>query len=321
MTLRSLAVGGVFSLLALASSCASAQSTGTATAAPEIDRERLLADASALSADSLQGRAVGTAGGVAARRYMTAAFARIGLTPFAGGFERPFTTTAKGSSPAAAAANVVGYVRGSEHPDRYIVVTAHYDHVGVRDGQVYNGADDNASGSAALLALAAHFAEHRPRHSIVFAALDAEEVGLQGARAFVAGPPVDKASIALNVNMDMVSRSARGELYAAGTHHYPALAPLVRRVAARAPVKLLIGHDTPGLSPGDDWTNSSDHGPFHAAGIPFLYFGVEDHADYHKPTDDFGRITPDFFVAAARTVADFVAEADRTLASGGAARG
>ena len=301
-------------LLALTAACASGRTTGSAQSLPELDGERLLADVRLLSADSLEGRATGTPGGAKARAWVVEGFRRAGLTPFTGGYERPFTTTARGSSPAVSGANVVGYLRGTQQPDRYLVVTAHYDHLGVRNGQVFNGADDNASGVATLLALAGYFAGHPPRHSIIFVALDAEEVGLQGARAFVDSPPVDRAALALNVNMDMVSHSDRGELYAAGTHHTPSLRPIVERVAARAPVKLLLGHDSPSLPASDDWTTQSDHAAFHAARIPFVYFGVEDHPDYHKPSDDFGTITPAFFVAAARTIADFVAEADRSLA-------
>ena len=305
-------------LLAFTAACASGRSTGAAQSLPELDGDRLLGDVRHLSADSLEGRATGTPGGLKARAYVVDAFRRAELTPFAGGYERPFSTTARAGSPAAAGANVVGYLRGTERPDRYIVVTAHYDHLGVRDGQTFNGADDNASGTAALIAFAGYFAKHPPRHSIIFAALDAEEVGLQGARAFVERPPVDRSALVLNVNMDMVSHSARGEIYAAGTHHTPALRPIVERVAARAPVKLLLGHDSPSLPASDDWTTQSDHGAFHAARIPFVYFGVEDHPDYHKPSDDFETITPLFFVSAARTIADFIAEADRTLAGGGA---
>jgi hypothetical protein len=113
----------------------------------------------------------------------------------------------------------------------------------------------------------------------------------------------------------MVSRSEAGELYAAGTHHSPSLTPLVEQVAQNAEVSLRIGHDTPGLPPGDDWTLASDHGPFHEAGIPFLYFGVEDHAGYHAPTDDFEAITPAFFVAAVETILDFVRLADSDSAA------
>jgi Zn-dependent M28 family amino/carboxypeptidase len=127
-------------------------------------------------------------------------------------------------------------------------------------------------------------------------------MGLQGARAFVANPPVPQDALLFNVNMDMISRNEADELYAAGTYHYPWLVPLIERLAADAPVTLLMGHDRPDLPPGDDWTQSSDHGPFHTAGIPFLYFGVEDHPDYHRPTDTFENIDPDFFARAAETV-------------------
>ena len=172
----------------------------------------------------------------------------------------------------------------------------------MRNGEVYNGADDNASGTAGLLAIADHFVKNRPRHSIVFVAFDAEEVGLQGARAFVANPPVPKTAIVLNMNMDMISRNDAGELYVAGTHSYPQLLPFVERAITSAEVKLIPGHDRPGVGSGYDWTNQSDQGAFHSAGIPFLYFGVEDHADYHRATDDVERIQPAFYARAVRTI-------------------
>jgi Zn-dependent M28 family amino/carboxypeptidase len=107
----------------------------------------------------------------------------------------------------------------------------------------------------------------------------------------------------LNVNMDMVGRNDAGELYVAGTHHYPQLLPFVERVAADAEVRLIPGHDTPNPERrSDDWTGSSDHGAFHAQGIPFLYFGVEDHPDYHRPTDELAGIQPGFYARAVRTV-------------------
>jgi Zn-dependent M28 family amino/carboxypeptidase len=174
--------------------------------------------------------------------------------------------------------------------------------VGVRNGEVFNGADDNASGTAALLAIADYFVKNRPQHSIMFVAFDAEEVGLQGARAFVANPPVAKEAIALNINMDMISRNDAGELYVAGTYSYPQLLPFVERAIPNAEVKLIAGHDRPGVGSGYDWTSQSDQGAFHAARIPFLYFGVEDHADYHRATDDFERIQLGFYTRAVRTI-------------------
>ncbi|HEX6938405.1 MAG TPA: M28 family peptidase [Longimicrobiales bacterium] len=283
---------------------------------PRVDADRLLADIRFLASDALAGRRVGTAGNARAREYVLAAFRRIGLEPAGDGYTREFRFIGRRDSVEYHGTNVVGMIRGTEHPDRYIVLTAHYDHVGIgaadaSGDSIYNGADDNASGTAALLALAAYFQEHRPAHSILFAALDAEEMGLQGARAFVRHPPVPLASIAVNVNMDMVGRNEKGELYVAGTHHYPFLKPYVERIAARAPVRLLTGHDSPDLPEGQDWTGASDHGAFHAAKIPFLYFGVEDHPDYHRPSDEIDGIQPDFFTAAVETVLAVVLELDR----------
>ena len=118
--------------------------------------------------------------------------------------------------------------------------------------------------------------------------------------------------MALDVNLDMVGHSERGELYAAGTHHTPALRPALERVAASAPVKLLLGHDRPEQGK-DDWTNQSDQFAFHQAGIPFLYFGVEDHRDYHRPSDDFDTLTRDFFVGSAETILAVVRALDADL--------
>ena len=147
----------------------------------------------------------------------------------------------------------------------------------------------------------------------MFAAFDAEERGLQGARAFFVKPPVPQDRIALNVNLDMVSRSDKREIFIAGTYHYPDLKPPLEEIAKRAPITVLFGHDKPVAVAGgvEDWTNQSDHGPFHAAKIPFVYFGVEDHADYHKPTDTADKINRGFFVDVAETILDAVLALDR----------
>jgi Zn-dependent M28 family amino/carboxypeptidase len=288
-----------------------------------LDAGQLLEDVRALSSDAMEGRGMGTKGGLMARAFVARRFADLKLKSFGGSYEKPFETAppADGSSKSAGAANVVGYVEGSQRPERFIVVTAHYDHLGVRGGQIYNGADDNASGVAAMLQIAAHFSRERPRNSIIFAALDGEEVGLLGARAFVKWVNEERRRVALDVNLDMVSHSDAGELYASGAYQTPALAPALKQLAAHAPVHLLLGHDRPEQG-HDDWTNQSDQYAFYKAGIPFVYFGVEDHKDYHKPTDDFDTITQPFFVHAAETILSAVEAFDADLdAATHAARG
>jgi Zn-dependent M28 family amino/carboxypeptidase len=283
----------------------------------DIDVDRMLADVAALSADSMEGRAVGTEGNRMARRYIVARFETLGLEKLGDGYVTRFTFTDAGQR--IGGTNIVGYVKGTEQPDRYIVISAHYDHLGNRRGSIYNGADDNASGTAAMMALAEYFTRVPPRHSVIFVAFDAEESNLQGAKAFVSRPPVQRRSIVLNVNLDMVSHSER-ELVVAGTYHYPFLKSYVDAVEEPAAVALVFGHDSPDLPADQDWTLSSDHGPFHEAGIPFLYFGVEDHADYHRPTDDFETINPPFYADAIRAILAVVQEVDANLAAAGSAR-
>lgn len=263
----------------------------------------------------MAGRKAGTAGGAKARDYVAQRFKQSGLEFYAASPFQFFTFSEPNASVEQQGANVIGYVKGKTFPDRHIVVTAHYDHLGVRKGEIYNGADDNASGTAALFAIGKYFSKHRPAHSIIFVAFDAEEGSGAGERKFVNEPPVDIRSIILNVNLDMISHNDRNELYAAGTHHYPFLKPYLEKIAASAAVKLLFGHDSPDLPPQQNWTTQSDHVAFHRAKIPFIYFGVEDHKDYHKPTDDFENINRVFYVHAVETILEAVKALDANLST------
>lgn len=282
---------------------------GTAQEA-SIDGAQLMRDLQTLSADDMEGRLAGSPGGAKARAYIVGRFKEAGIEPFGVSYEHPFTFAARDKAERSGV-NVIGQISGRRNPKLFIVLTAHYDHLGVRDGQVFNGADDNASGVAAILAVAARFSVNRPEHSIVFAALDAEEAGLHGARAFMRDPPIDRAQMALNVNLDMVARDAKNVLYASGTSHSPFLKPLLADVA-RPPVVLRFGHDVAG-SKEDDWTQDSDHFPFHQAGIPFVYFGVEDEAQHHKATDDAETVTREFFIGAANTILAAMRKLDANL--------
>lgn len=268
-----------------------------------------------LSSDALEGRASGTPGGEAARGFIRKRFEDIGLRPWLdSGWEHPVTILPReGIEEPGPGANLIAWVPGKtpgEGP--MLVVTAHYDHLGIRNGEIYNGADDNASGCGALVAIAEYFANHPPVHDMMFVALDGEEIGFLGANALMRDPAIPLDRMALDINLDMVSRSEAGELYASGLYHFPDLAPMITKIAATAPVRLLTGHDRPedGLN---DWTLQSDHAVFFKAGIPFLYFGVEDHPGYHQPSDDFSEITPDFYVRAADTLVQVVLAADARL--------
>ncbi|HVZ48585.1 MAG TPA: M28 family peptidase [Gemmatimonadaceae bacterium] len=273
---------------------------------PRLDSAQLMRDLYALTADSMEGRRIGTPGGARARAYLETRLRAAGITPLRDSFAAPFTSSGRGGD--VTGTNLVGVVRGTKAPDQYIVLSAHYDHLGVRNGTVYPGADDNASGTCAVLAIAAWLKAHPPGHSVIIALFDGEEGGLRGSRAFVADPPVALDKVLANVNLDMVGRNAQGELYAAGATPWPRMRPLIEATAKASGVTLRMGHDSGGGH--EDWTNQSDQGAFDAKKIPWVYFGVEDHPDYHKPTDFPNRIEPGFFYRSASTVADFVRRFD-----------
>lgn len=287
-----------------------AQTAATDPESKLFDAAKLIEDVRILSADEMGGRSADSPGIEKARDYIEKRYRESGIKDlFDFGYRQGFgIETSSGKSPIRGI-NFVGQLKGKKKAEKYIVITAHYDHLGTRNGEIFNGADDNASGTAALFAIASYFRNNPPDHSLIFVALDAEEKGLVGARHFVANPPVAKESIVLNVNMDMIGRNDKNELYAAGTFSYPHLKPILEKLQAKASVKLLLGHDDPKLGIGD-WTNQSDHAAFHAVKIPFIYFGVEDHKDYHRSTDDFANIQPDFYVKVVETIIGFVEYAD-----------
>jgi Zn-dependent M28 family amino/carboxypeptidase len=295
---------------------ASGQSPAVAPGAAAISADGLMATVRTLASAPFEGRATDTPGGAKARAWLLERVREIKLRPFGERFEFQFSFTPRSAAKDVAepvnGVNLAGLCAGTETTLPAIVLSAHYDHVGIRNGRMFPGADDNASGVATLLEIAAACVARPFRHDIVFAILDGEEMGLQGARAFVTNPPLPKSRIALNVNLDMIARGDKGELYASGLHHNPSLRPLLEPVAAAAPIKVLFGHDLPGTG-DEDWTMQSDHGVFHQAGIPFVYFGVEDHPDYHQPTDTADRIDADFFAKAATVVLESLRALDEGL--------
>jgi hypothetical protein len=298
---------------------------GTSARAPVlVHATTLIADVRALSAAAMEGRLTGSAGNHRAQAFILERFKTIGLQPVGGSYERKFsfvhhsvkgllTPGRKYTTVYPDATNLAGMLAGSVHPDAWLIVSAHFDHLGVRRGELYPGADDNASGVAAMLAAASYFAAHPPRHSILFAAFDAEEQGLRGSRDFAAHPPINLANVQLLANLDMVSRGDQGFIVASGTRGDEGLRQLVTSAAASRRITVQFGHDRPLYLAGriEDWTQSSDQGPFHDAGVRTIYFGVEDHADYHRPGDTADRIPLPFFTEAASLVIATLVEADR----------
>lgn len=293
----SLVIAAVLGLAACETTPTVAPATATAPGAAA-GYEQLMADLQILSADDMQGRDTGAEGGAKAREYIVGRMEAMGIGPSSMGRLQPWE--AQGRSPQGPkyynGTNIIGLIPGTRVPNKYIVITAHYDHVGVHDGQIYNGADDNASGVATMLELAKRLKDSAPDHSVLIVALDGEERGLLGAKEFVDAPPVPLSSIAMNINFDMTARAnVDGYLWITGTYQHPYFRVLLDPIEPNGSIRLNFGKDTPQDTGSDNWVMASDHGAFHQAGLPFLYFGVNYHDDYHRPTDDFDRINPAAF--------------------------
>lgn len=279
-------------------------STSTLFGQDQVHPDQLLMDVQILASDSLEGRRTGTSGGKKAKAYLLSRFSDVGLKGYTEDYCHPFDLDQESG------ANLIGYIPGKT--DQVIVISAHYDHLGVQDGKIFNGADDNASGVAGILAIAEAFKNSKPNHTLVFVAFDAEEQGLIGSKVFTTNPPIPLDRIRLNINLDMIAHNNQNEIYAAGGFHYEMVVPIIKKVNELSIVNVIAGHDSPGTG-WNDWTNSSDHGPFHSKKIPFIYFGVEDHPDYHKPTDDYEKINEDFFIEVVKMIIETVMIADQEI--------
>lgn len=266
------------------------QRAGATNIPANIDSTTLINHLEYLSSAVMQGRETATPGNQLAREYIIKIFDSLKIDKAGDSRLQPFPFGVNNQQ----GANIIGVIKGYQHENSYVAITAHYDHLGTRNGDIYYGADDNASGTAALLAMVQYFKQHPPKHSLLFVAFDAEEKGLIGSKYFVAHCPLPLSAIMVNVNMDMISRNDSNEIYATGIYHYPFLKKYVDSIRPFTRVNIRFGHD--GEKTGiHDWTNQSDHFPFHQNHIPYLYFGVEDHPDYHRPGDTFDKVNKSFY--------------------------
>lgn len=188
------------------------------------------------------------------------------------------------------ARNVVGVLPGNgDHADEYVVIGGHYDHLGKRGDTIFNGADDNASGTAGVIEVARLFAHmpHRQR-SLIFMAFTGEEIGLRGSRHFAQNPTVDVESIVAMLNMDMIGRlrgdteETRLAIQGLGT------GDSFEKIVERHTAELAIPY-----TPDSSAKGPSDHASFYAVGIPSLFFFTGIHEDYHQAGDDVEKINID----------------------------
>lgn len=238
-----------------------------------------------LASDAMKGRASGSPEARIAAEYLAHQFAWVGAKP-AGHDGSYFHDFEKRGEPYR---NVAALVSGTDPTlaEEYLVIGAHYDHAGVGGPgalggeRIHNGADDNASGTAGVLELAAWFAAHPTPRPILFVCFTAEERGLWGSQAFVANPPVPREQIHAMLNLDMIGRSQDDYLFVGGTGTALEFEEFLPALFDATP--LSIESSPRGEAP-------SDNTPFYKAGIPALFFFTGIHEDYHLPGDDAGKV-------------------------------
>jgi len=274
-----------------------------------------LADVRYLADDGLEGRLAGSDGERCAGDYLADRFDAIGLRPAGGNgtfFQSlPLASVLNPHAPGGTGRNVIAALDGQnpELSDQWIVIGAHYDHLGAGgsmsslapgDTSVHNGADDNASGVAAMLEAASRLADGpRPARGVLFVAFTGEESGLLGSAYFAEHPTVDGRLVGM-INMDMVGRLGDDVLIVYGVDTAEEWPSLLEPAAEQAEVSIATRGE--GYGP-------SDHTSFYIKDVPVLHFFTNVHGDYHRPGDDWEKIDAAGISRIAGMVVDVVAAA------------
>ena len=251
-----------------------------------------------LAHDMNHGRATGTRDAARVARYIETHFRQYGLEPFCeGSFYQPFLAD---SASGTVGRNVIGFVPSAVPSDEYVLITAHYDHLGVLDGNIYNGADDNASGVTVLLNLADMFGTMKktrtgPDKNIIFAALDAKELNMAGSKHFVDHLIIGKDSIICAINIDQIG-TVLEPVHEADTNFVIVLGENTLHKKHRGLIDMCNRYYHLGLDIDHTFYGSenftrlfyqlSDQIVFHEAGIPALVFTSGFHRHTYKTTDD-----------------------------------
>ncbi len=287
---------------------------------PVADSAAIQRDIAYLASDALEGRLTGTPGNDSAAAYIERRYASLKLSsPFAGFVQQFDALSAEdahlGRTTPRHSQNVVALIHGTDRALRgeYVVNGAHYDHLGrstdfaldpeAKDA-IRNGADDNASGTAAVMELARIFHARPARRSLMFVNFSGEELGLLGSHWFADHSPVPTDSIVTMVNFDMIGRLREDKLIVYGRGTARELTAIVDSVNGAVP----DAHFS--ISGSDDGFGPSDHSSFYAKDIPVLHFFTDIHDDYHRATDDADKIN---FAGEARVV-DLSAGVTRAIA-------
>ncbi|MCO4798132.1 MAG: M28 family peptidase [Colwelliaceae bacterium] len=273
----------------------------TRTVQFDIEQDQLINHFQQLSSKTYQGRNTSTQGNIKAQQYIKSYLSKISAVPFNNKYLHNFQIKNLFSN--RIGSNVIALIEGVAQNNEYIVLTAHYDHLGTKAKKVFNGADDNASGTAALLSIAEMLVKKPINHNVIILFTDAEESNLKGSKAFINQNPNLIGNIKLNINLDMLAGSDKSKnLY----YIYRGLQTLLPDTKLK---KFNSNHYYKNISvfkgfkrtkhylnKRTNWLLASDHSAFHKQGIPFVYYGVGIHDNYHTSNDTFSNSNKELLI-------------------------
>lgn len=285
-----------------------------------ITSEELRTHLTIVASDEMEGRNTGSEGQKKAGRYLIDQHKSNGLTYPKGAdsfYQKvPSEYMKKGFSPKLNdSENIWTFIEGSEFPDEIVVVSAHYDHVGVKNDEVYNGADDDGSGTVALLEIAQAFQLAKkegngPKRSILILHVTGEEYGLHGSRYYSENPLFPLKNTVADVNIDMIGRrddlhkDTNNFVYIIGSDYLSTDLYKLCEEVNKKHIKLDLDYKYNDRNDPNRFYYRSDHYNFAKNGIPSVFFFSGIHEDYHKPTDEVDKI--EFDALAKRTQLAFV---------------
>ena len=259
-----------------------------------------------VASDEMEGRETGSAGQKKAGKYLIEQYKKNGIssTKATKDYYQKVPAAylnAKHNENLPDSENILAFIKGSEKPDEIVVISAHYDHIGIKRGEIYNGADDNGSGTVALLEIAQAFELAKndglgPKRSILFLHVTGEEHGLHGSRYYSENPVFPLENTIADVNIDMIGRrdsnhkDSNNYIYLIGSDYLSSDLYNICEEANKKSVNLTIDYTFNDKNDSNRFYYRSDHYNFAKNGIPsvFLFNGV--HADYHQKTDEVSKI-------------------------------
>lgn len=269
-----------------------------------------------IASDEMQGRNTGEPGQKKAGEYIINEYKKLGI-PFPKGadsyYQRvPSEFMKKGFSPKLNdSENIWAYIEGSEKPDEILVISAHYDHVGMKNGEIYNGADDDGSGTVGVMEMAKAFMKakkegHGPKRSILFLHVTGEEHGLHGSRYYSENPLFPIKNTIADINIDMIGRrdnlnlNDNNYIYVIGSDRLSSELHSINEEMNNKYTKLRLDYKYNDRNDPEQIYFRSDHYNFAKKGIPAIFFFNGIHDDYHKPTDEVEKIEFDVLAKRAK---------------------